>query len=157
MVDRFARFSLAISKIYRHWHQIAGAVMETYGLKSSCALYLITLNRHPQGITAARLSEICDRNKADVSRAAAELEKKGFLVKEGAPYRSLLHLTAEGEELAKALCEQAGKAVEAGSKGILPEQRALFYEKLEQIAVNLEKMSREGIPNGEQKIGEEEK
>ena len=146
MIDRFSRFSLSISEIYRYWHQITVSEMEKYELKSSCAIYLIALNRHPEGITAAQLSGICGRNKADVSRAAAELERKGFLLREGAHYRALLKLTAEGKQAAENICERAGKAVEAGGKGLSPEKRAVFYETLEQIAANMKEMSQKGIP-----------
>ena len=146
MIDRFSRFSLSISEIYRYWHHLTASEMEKYDLKSSCGIYLIALNRHPEGITAAQLSEICDRNKADVSRAAAELERKGFLLREGAHYRALLKLTAEGKQAAENICERAGKAVEAGGKGLSEEERTFFYETLEQIAGNMKEMSQKGIP-----------
>lgn len=146
MIDRFSRFSLSISEIYRYWHHITASEMEKYDLKSSRGIYLIALNRHPEGITAAQLSEICDRNKADVSRASAELEQKGFLMKEGGHYRALLKLTAEGKRVAEDICEQAGRAVEAGGKGLSEEERAFFYETMERIAANLREMSRNGIP-----------
>lgn len=146
MIDRFARFSLLISEIYRYWHKIIAFEMEKYGLKSSCGIYLIALEYHAEGITAAQLSEICGRNKADVSRAVAELEKKGFLAKEGGYYRALLQLTAKGKKAAKELCDRASKGVDEGGKGLSPEQRVVLYETLEQITANLKELSQEGIP-----------
>ena len=146
MIDRFVRFSFSISEIYRCWHQIMSSEMGKYGVKSSCGIYLIALKRYPEGLTAARLAEITGRDKADVSRSVAELEETGFLLKEGVRYRASLHLTTEGEKAAHVLCERAAKAVEAGGRGLSEEQRAVFYEKLEQIAANLKELSRNGIP-----------
>ena len=146
MIDRFVRFSFSISEIYRYWHHIMSSEMEKYGLKSSCGIYLISLKHDPEGVTAARLAEITGRDKADVSRSVTELEKKGFLRKEGVRYRALLFLTEEGEKVALNLCARAASAVEAGGRGLSEDQRIVFYEKLEQIASNLKELSRDGIP-----------
>ncbi len=35
MVDRFEKFSLAISEISKYWHKLATEEMEKYGLRSS--------------------------------------------------------------------------------------------------------------------------
>ena len=66
MVDRFERFSLAISEINRYWHRLTTQEMEPYGLKGAHCMYLLALARHPEGITAPRLCEACDKDKADV-------------------------------------------------------------------------------------------
>ena len=57
MVNRFERFSYAISEISRCWHRIAGEVMGQYGLSGSSSVYFTTLYRYPEGITAAQLAE----------------------------------------------------------------------------------------------------
>ena len=75
MVDRFERFSLAISEINRYWHRLTTQEMEPYGLKGAHCMYLLALARHPEGITAPRLCEACDKDKADVSRTMALLEQ----------------------------------------------------------------------------------
>ena len=85
MLERFARFSLAISEIDRCWHKLAAEEMSKYELNSPHAVYLTTLYRYADGITAAKLGELCGKNKADVSRMIAILEKKGL--------SKLLHLT----------------------------------------------------------------
>ena len=33
MIDRFERFSLAITEVSRYWHKIASGEMEQYGMK----------------------------------------------------------------------------------------------------------------------------
>ena len=47
MVDRFERFSLAISEINRYWHRLTTQEMEPYGLKGAHCMYLLALARHP--------------------------------------------------------------------------------------------------------------
>ena len=151
MIERFEKFSLAISGINRYWHKIASDEMEQYGLKGPYAVYLVVMHRYPQGITAARLCEICDRNKADVSRAISDMEKKGLVYREGASYRALLLLTEEGIRAASHVAERATKAVEEGGKGLSEERRIVFYETLDLIASNLREITKEGLPQQHQK------
>ena len=61
MIDRFEKFSLAIAEISRCWHKIAAEELAKYSLKSSHVTYLLTLYRYPEGLTAPRLAELCDR------------------------------------------------------------------------------------------------
>ena len=99
MIDRFEKFFLAIAEISRCWHKIAAEELSKYSLKSSHVTYLLTLARYPEGLTAPKLAELCGRDKADVSRTMATLEKKGLVVKEevGASlYRGVYRLTEEG-------------------------------------------------------------
>ncbi len=149
MIGRFERFSYAISEISRLWHRIAGEEMGKYGLKGSYSVYFTTLYRYPSGLTAAQLVDLCSRDKADVSRAMALLEKKGLVARvdpEGKAYRAPLILTQQGREIASHINNRAEAAVELASKGLPEEKRAVFYEALELITSNLQKLSKEGIP-----------
>ncbi|MBE7056497.1 MAG: hypothetical protein E7388_03540 [Ruminococcaceae bacterium] len=146
MVSRFERFSFAISEIYRYWHKIAADEMEKHGLKGPYSVYFTTMYRYPDGLTSAQLAEICSRDKSDVSRAIALMEKRALVVKEGASYRALLKLTEEGKKVAEFINERAGHAVDLGGKGLSEENRALFYETLELIVSNLQTISQEGLP-----------
>ena len=83
MIDRFEKFSLAIAEINRCWHKIAAEELSKYSLKSSHVTYLLTLARYPEGLTAPKLAELCDRDKADVSRMLSILEEKGLVTKDG--------------------------------------------------------------------------
>ena len=79
MLSRFEQFSAAIFCIHRDVQKIERDEMEAYGLKGAFAQYLLAIRRYPQGLTAARLSEVCGKDKAAVSRALAEMERKGKL------------------------------------------------------------------------------
>lgn len=146
MIDRFERFSLAISEISRCWHKIAADEMEKYGLKGSHAVYLTTMCRYPDGITAARLCELCAKDKADVSRMMSIMEEKALVVREGSSYRAQLKLTPAGLEAAEHVRRRATVAVENASRGLTPERRAVFYEALELIVSNLQNICEEGLP-----------
>ena len=106
--------------------------------------------RHPQGLSATQLCEECGKDKADVSRMLSILEKKGFIRREGTSYRALVTLTAEGRALAEHVRERAAVAVEAASRGLLDEHRAIFYYALELITANLQTICRTGLPTKEQ-------
>jgi len=149
MIDRFERFSYFISEISRQWHRIAGEEMGKYGLKGAYSVYFTTMYRFPNGVTAAQLVELCSRDKADVSRAMALLEKKALVTRsdpEGKAYRALLKLTPAGRELAEHINGKAQAAVELASCGLPEEKRNIFYEALELITGNLQKLSKEGLP-----------
>ena len=149
MVDRFERFSVAISEISRYWHKIASDEMEKYGLKGPHATYLTTMLRHKDGITAPQLCELCGKDKSDVSRMMSIMEKKGLVKKEGINqnlYRGAFKLTQEGKMAAEHVCQRVSLAVELGGKELTDEKRAIFYEALELIASNLRTISKEGLP-----------
>lgn len=148
MIDRFERFSLVISDISRYWHKIASDEMTKYGLKGNHAVYLVTMYRFPEGLTAANLSELCGKDKADVSRAMTLMEKKGLIEKKEVnknSYRALLKLTADGEKAAEQVREKAQLAVKIASTGVSDEHRQILYNTLEIITTNLQKISREGL------------
>lgn len=149
MISRFERFSYALFGIYRSWHKIASDVMAKYDMKGSTVTYLMAMRRRPEGITASQLGEICGRDKADVSRAIAAMEKKGLVRKEGENsnlYRAMLILTEEGIEAADHVQERADLAVELAGEGLTDEQRTMLYDTLERIDTTLQTISENGLP-----------
>ena len=146
MLERFHRFSYAISEISRCWHRIAADEMALYGLKSTHCVYLLTLHHNPAGITATQLGQQCGKDKADVSRMMTIMEEKGLVQKEGVPYRALLKLTDAGIHAARQVEQRAATAVELGGKGIPEEKRSDFYKMLELIVENLQSVAKDGLP-----------
>ena len=150
MLNRFAKFSFSISEINRCWHKLAVEEMSKYGLNSPHAVYLNTMyDANPEGITAAQLGELCGKNKADVSRMIAILEKKGLVQKVAVGnnmYRAKLILTEEGRRAAEHVRKRAALAVELAGSGLSNEERETFYRALDLITENLQKLSKEGLP-----------
>lgn len=149
MVERFERFSFAISEISRYWHKLTSDEMEVYGLKGAHSVYLLAMYRYPEGITAAKICELCGKDKSDVSRMMSIMEKKGLVTKEGIHqnlYRGVFKLTEEGRTAAEHVRQRACLAVELAGKDLTDEKRSIFYEALESIASNLQELSKQGLP-----------
>lgn len=148
MISRFERFTYAIAEIYRYWHKIADSEMAKYNLKGPYAIYLTVLYRYKGGVTSVELGKLCDKNKADVSRAVAALEERGLTVREGnnqSLYRAKIKLTDAGLAAAEQVQLAVSHAVEVGGEGFSDEHREIFYSVLERIAGNLKDASREGL------------
>lgn len=149
MVSRFELFTGVISAIYRSIQKIERDEMEKYGLRGAYAQYLLAMSHYPEGITAAGLCEVCDKDKAAVSRAAAEMTEKGLMIRQASSdnlYRAKLKLTDAGYEAARFVAERASAAVEAAGNGLTDDDRSVFYAALGRIAANLKIISQDGIP-----------
>ena len=147
MIERFERFSLAISEISRCWHKLTADEMGKYGLKGTHSIYLLAMLRYPDGITAPQIGELCGKDKADVSRMMSIMEKKGLVTKSGeGGYRVLLKLTDEGRAAAEHVRDRARVAVDLTGGDISEEHRSIFYDTLEHIADRLRKLSESGLP-----------
>lgn len=152
MLDRFDRFTSAISSIHRFVQKIERHEMEKYGLKGAAAQYLLAMARYPQGITAAALCDVCDRDKAAVSRILADMEEKGLILRTGpgdTQYRALLTLTDKGREAARFVDQKAATAVALAGRDLDDTERKIFYNALEKIANSLKTLSAKGIPDNE--------
>ena len=68
MLNRFEQFTSAISALCRDVQKIERDEMEKQGLRGAFAQYLLAISRYPEGITASALCEVCDKDKAAVSR-----------------------------------------------------------------------------------------
>ena len=148
VIGRFETFSLALSEIMSSWNKIASEEMKAFGLKGSCVIYLIALYKSDDGITAANLCEMCNRDKAEVSRSISAMEKKGLVTRTNTTvngYRANITLTDDGREATRILRERVKLAVEKGGEGLSEEERESFYNALEIIGGNLKRMSREGL------------
>lgn len=149
MVNRFERFSYSMFEITRHWHKLTADEMAKYGLKGTHSIYLLTLLSHPEGLNAPQLCELCDRDKADVSRMMAIMEEKGLVSKEYAgnsKYRGVFKLTPIGLTAGKQVQHRAARAVAMAGKDLSEEDRKIFYDSLESILQNLRQLSQDGIP-----------
>ena len=149
MIDRFERFSLAISEISRYWHKLAAEELAKYGLKGPHATYLTAIYKYPEGITVPQLCEVCGKDKSDASRMISILEEKGLVTKQvvgGSLYRGKLQLTDEGKIAAEHVSQRASRAVEVAGKDLTDAEREVFYQSLDSITANLRELCREGIP-----------
>ena len=99
MLNRFEQFSSIISGINRCIRKIETEEMEKYGCKGAYAQYLITLAKNPEGLSLAKLSDICDKDKSAVSRYIFEMQEKNLVTKENktsGKYNARITLTNDG-------------------------------------------------------------
>ena len=147
MHSRFEQFSLVISSIYGSIQKIERDEMVRCGLKGAYAQYLTILNHFADGITAAELCELCDRDKAAVSRAIADMEQKGLLIREGGTaYRARLRLTDAGKDAAEFVCRRGQTAVELAGGALSEEARQSLYTSLALISDRLQTLCKQGLP-----------
>ena len=146
MDNRFEHFTLDIFNISRYWNKLATEEMKKYGLRGTHALYLLMLDSYEGEITAARLADLCQRDKADVSRAIADFQKKEILEPyDGPRYRATPKLTPRGRALADQLRARAAVALDLAGQGITDEMRENMYHCLDLIASNMRGICEEGL------------
>ena len=152
MLRRFEQFCTSAFSIYRSIQKIERIEMEKFGLKGPHAQCLLNMARYPEGVTAAKLCALCDKDKASVSRTLAELEDAGMLIRQcngNSRYRAQLILTEKGSEAASRVAERAKFAVEQAGSGLTDEHRAVFYHALGLIADNLQNICDEGLSDND--------
>lgn len=152
MVSRYESFSTCISCMYHDIQRIERVEMARYGLKGPHAQCLLAMGRYPEGITAVRLCEVCEKDKAAISRIVAELEQMGMVRRtehNGTRYRASLTLTEQGQTAAKAVEEKARLAVERAGAGLDDKSREVFYSVLALIAGNLHVICKNGLAEAE--------
>ncbi len=149
MIERFERFSLGITELSRYWHKLTADEMEKHGLRGIHSVYLMALLHYPEGVTSAKLVEICGKGKSDVSRMMNIMEEKGLILKEGIYqncYRGVFKLTSKGKKIAEMVRARAITAVEFAGKNLDDEKRNVFYDAVESIVKNLKFLAENGLP-----------
>lgn len=141
MEERFKTFTVLISKISRSIKKIKTEEMVEFNLKSphvSCLYYILKMNT----LTATELCEICQEDKASVSRSIDYLEENGYIVCESVlkkRYKSNLYLTEKGREVAEQITIKIDRILDIASEGLTEENRIILYESLKLIDKNLDK------------------
>lgn len=141
MTERFQAFTVLITKLNRCIRKIKTAEMAEYNLKSphvSCLYYLY----QSESLTAKELCDICEEDKANISRSIDFLETNGYLVchsKTEKRYKSPLTLTEKGKEIAKKITAKVDHLLGRVAEGVSAEHRAIMYQSLEIVYENLQK------------------
>ncbi len=140
-MSRFEQFTLSVFCITHYWNKIATEKMKEYHLKGTYGFYLILLAGAEENMTAARLSELTLRDKADISRAVAQFQKQGLVkIDETRRYRAPIVLTEKGRRLAEQIQIEANKALEIAGAGLSESMRADMYQSLFIISSNLKRL-----------------
>lgn len=148
MISKYELFSSSVASLSRDIQAIERTEMAKFGLKGPHAQCLLTMLRHPLGITSAQLCELCAKDKAAISRTVSELEQARMIRREtrnGNIYRAALILTEQGRAAANAVSSRAKVAVEAAGEGLTDAQREVFYQVMHIISQNLHAICKHGL------------
>ena len=138
--ERFFRFSIAMEAIIKKLQKFKNSRVSSYGLHSMHVMFLCSLYRSENGMTAGELAQSCGVDKAFISRTAGDLRKKGyvdFTEGEGRQYKKRMVLTSDGLEVMKKITHIVEETVDRATEGISPEQFEIFYNVMEKLDGNL--------------------
>lgn len=143
MEQRFETFTVQIAKISRHIRRIKTEEMAEFNLKSPHVSCLYYLYQSENGMTAKELCDICEEDKAAISRAISYLEENGYIEcssKTEKRYKSPLSLTEKGRIVGEKIAIKIDKILKLSSPDFSDSDRKNFYQMLTTISDNLQKI-----------------
>lgn len=149
MISRFERFAYNITEIDLYWHRLSTHVMKQYNLKGSYAVYFLHLLDKSEGVAAVDLAKFCNKDKADVSRDMADLEKRGIIIRQkngNSGYRAKIFLTEEGIRIAREIVQITETAVSVVSGRLSEEEQGNLFHCLEEISEAMKSFCENGLP-----------
>ena len=140
MENRYETFTTLVNSINRSIRRIKADAMRDYNLKVqhvSCLYYLYK----EEALTATELIELCDEDKAAISRSLDFLETNGYLIKgkNKKHYNCKIVLTEKGIEVGKYISSRIEGILSTVDESIAKENRVIFYETLKIIENSLRK------------------
>lgn len=140
MENRFEAFTALMTSIGRSIRRIKSLEMADFKLKGTHALCLYYLYRHG-ALTATELCELCEEDKANISRTIEYLKQNDYIVgTEGNTkrYRNPLTLTEQGRLAGAKMVEKIDKVLSLSGEGISEENLKNMYESLRRVDENLQ-------------------
>ena len=143
---RFLRFSAATDTIAKNLQKYKNDKLSRFGLKSMHLMFLCCLDKAEEnGLTPAELAKSCGVDKAFISRVARELCVMGYVGytddKNFCPkYKRHLILTENGRKVMSLINKMINEAVHRITDGIPNEKIETFYQVLERLDTNLNRL-----------------
>ena len=140
MLDRFSTFTVLVDKLKRSIRKIKTEEMAEFELKSPHVSCLYYLYRH-DSLTSKELTEICEEDKAAISRSIEYLESAGYIVcasKAHKRYRAPLELSEKGKLAGERIVGKIDRILEQASEGLSEADRVTMYQSLSLISDNLQ-------------------
>lgn len=140
MEERFKTFTVLIASVSRSIRKIKTQEMAEFDLKSphvSCLYYLYKA----EPMSAKALCDVCEEDKANVSRSIKYLEENGYVRAEPAHkkrYQTPLVLTEKGRTTGALVAEKIDNILMAASEGLSESDREVMYKSLALINDNLQ-------------------
>lgn len=151
MQERYETFTSLVMNINRYILKIKNAEMQAFGLKGNHVQCLHYLYNEENGLTSKQLSDLCEEDKAAISRMLKYLENSGFVFVEEndtKKYRNPYKLTQKGQEYGKAIELKIEGIMEIASRGIDEISREKLYLSLHTVCNNLKRITEnKGVNN----------
>lgn len=142
MLTDFEKLSLGVHELYLSMHKCEAKQMQKYGLRDAYVKYLVAILHTPEGLTISQLCEICDQDKAAVSRAVSELVGREFIRRDGVNhYRAKIKLTERGLELIKEVCNSSKQAFDEAMGDMSQDKLDTLYEAMIAASSNIHKIN----------------
>ena len=142
MEERFKVFTTLIANINRSIRRIKSEEMSEFNLKGihvTCVYYLYK----EDGLTVKQLCDVCEEDKANISRAAEHLEECGYIEKrpkDAKRYKSPLVLTESGVEIGNIIAGKIDGILSKASAGLSDGDREALYKSLGAVCENLQRI-----------------
>ncbi len=151
--DRLDKFMTLVVGASRSVTKLKSKYMTEYGLGSTHTMCIRKLYSSPEGLTRTALSELCELDKAQVSRIVSELAEKGCITERGGPsnYKRRVRLTDEGRRIAEDINGKVLRINEYVSGTLTNEEIDTFYNVFSLICTKLrqaEEISDKDIKKG---------
>lgn len=157
--ERFFNFTRLIDGIHKNVLKIRLDYAPAFGVKSVHVFWLYDLLSHPEGLSATELAASSQIDRSLISREIAALKKQGLIQSEKVEgkrnYNAKLTLTESGKAAAKRISELGVYFQNRVSEDIDDKKLLIFYDALEKMYKNLEKIAAEGFDESIQKISQE--
>ncbi len=137
--DRLDQFMTLVVGASRSVTKLKNRYMTEYGLGSTHTMCIRRLYASPEGLTRTKLAEVCELDKAQVSRIIVELTENGY-VSEGpgsTNYKRRIRLSEEGRRIAEDINDKVLRINQFVSGKITKEEIATFYRVFGEICENL--------------------
>lgn len=142
MEERYEMFTVLIARATRCLYKIKTEEMSEFDLKGShvsCIYYLYKTH----SLTAKELCDVCEEDKANISRTIKYLEENGYIYSEAdsqKKYKVSLLLTEKGKAVGNSIANKIDEILRESSDGLTEENRKIFYLSLLTICNNLERI-----------------
>ena len=139
--SRFMQFAALLNSAQGSINRMKRQNMEAFDLGPAHTMCLNLLYQYPDGITKARLAELCEVDKAQISRVVSELQKKELIATPDLDkrYKHKLSLTSHGNEVSEQISRIILDINSFVSDSIPQEQIDTFYKTFNMICENLKK------------------
>ena len=138
--DRFNRFCSLLCGATKSIQKLKSKYMTHFGLASAHTMCIRYLDSYPEGLTRMELAEMCDIDKAQISRTVNELCAKGYLSEtenESNNYRKRLKLTSLGKDTADEINKAVSEIHAFVSEELGEDQLENFYSTFDMICLRL--------------------